>query len=90
MCRVLGVSNSGYHAWVTRPRSHASIDDAKITAAIEHVWERSRRTYGAPRVHVELRLDHDIRCGRKRVARLMRQAGIEGVHRRKRRGLTTT
>jgi putative transposase len=88
MCRVLGVSTSGYHAWVARPPSQRSIDDAEITAAIEHVWERSRRTYGAPRVHVELRLDHSICCGRKRVARLMRKARIEGVHRRKRRGLT--
>jgi len=88
MCRVLGVSKSGYHAWVARPPSQRSIDDATISAAIEQVWVRSRRTYGAPRVHIELRLDHDIRCGRKRVARLMRTAGIEGVHRRKRRGLT--
>jgi len=88
MCRVLGVSTSGYHAWVKRPPSQRSIDDAEITSAIEHVWERSRRTYGAPRVHVELRLDHGICCGRKRVARLMRQAGLGGVHRRKRRGLT--
>ncbi len=88
MCRLLGVSRSGYHAWATRPRSPRSVRDAEITDAIHHVWERSRRTYGAPRVHIELRLDHDIRCGRKRVARLMRSAGIEGVHRRKRRGLT--
>jgi transposase InsO family protein len=88
MCRVLGVSRSGYHAWAHRPPSPRSVRDAEISAAIRHVWERSRRTYGAPRVHVELRLDHNIRCGRKRVARLMRTAGIEGVHRRKRRGLT--
>jgi putative transposase len=85
---VLGVSTSGHHAWSARPPSQRSIDDATITAAITHVWERSRRTYGAPRVHVELRLDHGIRWGRKRVARLMRDVGIEGVHRRKRRGLT--
>jgi putative transposase len=88
MCRVLGVSTSGYHAWVKRPPSQRSLDDATIAAAIEQVWERSRRTYGAPRVHVELRFDHGIRCGRKRVARIMRQRGIEGVHRRRRRGLT--
>jgi len=88
MCRLLGVSRSGYHAWATRPPPPRSVRDAEITDAIHHVWERSRRTYGAPRVHIESRLDHDIRCGRKRVARLMRSAGIEGVHRRKRRGLT--
>src|SRR5204863_8700693 len=72
MCRVLDVSKSGCHAWVDRPPSQRSIDDTKITAAIEQVWERSRRTYGQPREHVELRLDHHIRCCRKRVARLMR------------------
>lgn len=88
MCVLLGVSRSGYHAWATRPPSARGVRDAEITTAISQVWERSRRTYGAPRVHFELRVDHDIRCGRKRVAQLMRQAGIEGVHRRKRRGLT--
>jgi putative transposase len=45
------------------------------------IHERSRRTYGAPRIHAELMLDHGVRCGRKRVSRLMRSAGIEGVHR---------
>jgi putative transposase len=88
MCRLLGVSRSGYHAWSTRPPSSRSVRDGEITNAIFQVWERSRRTYGAPRVHFELNADHGIRCGRKRVARLMRHAGIEGVHRRKRRGLT--
>jgi putative transposase len=87
MCRLLGVSRSGYHAWAKRSPSARSRRDEQISAAIRHIWERSRRTYGAPRVHIELRLDHDIRCGRKRVARLMRTAGIEGCHRR-RRGLT--
>jgi putative transposase len=89
MCRLLGVSRSGYHAWATRPPSVRAVCDAQIGEAIAAIWERSRRTYGAPRVHIELRLDHDIRCGRKRVARLMRQAGLEGAHRRRRRrGLT--
>jgi putative transposase len=88
MCRLLGVSRSGYHAWAVRPVSARAVRDREISAAIEAVWERSRRTYGAPRVHIELRLDHDIRCGRKRVARLMRHAGLEGAHRRRRRGLT--
>lgn len=46
------------------------------------IHERSRRTYGPPRIHAELALDHGVRCGRKRVARIMRVAGIEGVHRR--------
>ena len=48
----------------------------------------SRRSYGSPRVHAELRLGQDVRCSRKRVERLMRQAGISGIHRRRRRGCT--
>jgi len=88
MCRVLGVSRSGFHAWSGRPPSERARRDAELTAAIRAVHERSRGTYGAPRVHVELALDHGVACGRKRVARLMREAGIEGVHRRRRQGLT--
>ncbi|MGQ0668057.1 MAG: IS3 family transposase, partial [Actinomycetota bacterium] len=50
---------------------------------IRTIHQDSRQTYGAPRVHAELRLGHRIFCSQKRVARLMRQAGIQGVHRRK-------
>ena len=88
MCRQLGVSTSGYYAWRSRPPSQRAVDDAVLTARITAIHERSRATYGAPRVHAELRLDHDVRCGRKRVARLMRTAGLQGVHRRRRQGLT--
>jgi putative transposase len=82
MCRVLGVSPSGYWAWVKRPPSERAIANAALTADIRRVHERSRGTYGMPRVHAELR--HEGRpCSRKRVARLMRDAGLEGVHRRR-------
>ncbi|AEI10782.1 IS3 family transposase [Cellulomonas gilvus] len=84
-CRVLGVSRSGFHAWSTRPPSARSVADAQLSATIVAVHEMSRRSYGAPRVHAELRLGLGIRCGRKRVARLMRAAGIGGIcHQRKR------
>ncbi|CAM5787454.1 Integrase catalytic domain-containing protein OS=Cellulomonas persica OX=76861 GN=CPE01_32100 PE=4 SV=1 [Cellulomonas persica] len=84
-CRVLGVSRSGFHAWSTRPPSARSVADAQLSATIVAVHEMSRRSYGAPRVHAELRLGLEIRCGRKRVARLMRAAGIGGIcHQRKR------
>jgi putative transposase len=83
MCRVLGVSPSGYWAWSNRPPSARALGDARLTATIRSIHARSRGTYGVPRVHAELRLDHAIRCSRKRVARLMRQAGLEGVHRRR-------
>jgi len=88
MCRVLGVSTSGYHAWRRRPPSARALSDQRLTELISAIHTRSRGTYGVPRVHVELWLDHDLRVGRKRVARLMRAAGLEGVHRR--RGIRTT
>ena len=88
MCRQLGVSTSGYYAWRDRAPSTRAGDDAVLTARITAIHERSRGIYGAPRVHAELRMGHGVRCGRKRVARLMRAAGLQGVHRRRRQGLT--
>ncbi len=87
MCRVLGVSTSGYYAWRSRSPSPRQQGDQALRERIRIIHEHSRRTYGAPRIHAELR-EAGVRCGRKRVARLMRQAGMEGVHRR-RRGRTT-
>lgn len=83
MCRMLGVSTSGYYAWLRRPQSKRSISNASLTQTIEAIWVQSRKTYGSPRIHAELRLDHGLRCGKQRVERLMRAAGIEGCHRRK-------
>jgi putative transposase len=82
MCRVLGVSPSGFWAWQRRGPSARSVADAALTEAIRTVHLRSRGTYGAPRVHARLHRD-GIACGRKRVARLMRRAGLVGVHRRR-------
>jgi putative transposase len=83
LCRTLGVSPSGFWAWRTRPPSARSLEDARLTTRITEIHERSRGTYGVPRVHAELRFEDDARIGRKRVARLMREAGLEGVHRRR-------
>jgi putative transposase len=88
MCRVLEVSTSGYYAWRSRPASPRSLADACLAQVIGEIHTDSRGTYGAPRIHAELRLDHRIFCSQKRVARLMHQAGIQGVHRRK--GVRTT
>jgi putative transposase len=88
LCEVLGVSRSGFHAWQRRPPSPRARRDAWLLELIEPIHRDSHRTYGAPRVHAELRLEHDVRVGRKRVERLMRQAGLSGVVRR-RRGKTT-
>jgi putative transposase len=88
LCRVLGVARAGYYAWAARPPSPRTLDDAYLGEQIRQIHARSRGTYGAPRVHAELRLGLDIRVGRKRVARLMRDHGLQGVHRRRRDGLT--
>jgi len=82
MCRVLEVSPSGYYARCTRPPSQRSRADAELTVRMRAIHERSRGTYGAPRIHAELEAE-GIRVGRKRVARLMRAAGLVGVSRRR-------
>lgn len=87
MCRVLGVSPSGYYAWRRRPPSPRARADAALSERIAKIHMDSRWTYGSPRIHAELR-EEGVRCSRKRVARLMRQAGIEGCHRR--RSIRTT
>jgi transposase InsO family protein len=86
-CRVLEVSRSGYYDWLNREPSAREIADGQLSEMIAQVHYDSRGTYGAPRVHAELRLGLGIRVGRKRIARLMRRDGLSGVcHRRKRRG----
>jgi putative transposase len=82
MCRVLAVSASGYYAWRQRAPSDRARVDAALTARIRTIHQYSRATYGAPRIHQELRAA-DIHIGRKRVARLMNAAGLAGVSRRK-------
>jgi putative transposase len=77
LCRLLGVSRSGYYAWRRRPPSERARFDAVLSEKIEIIHRNSRSTYGAPRVHAELRAI-GIRCSRKRVARLMRRAKLSG------------
>ena len=84
MCRVLGVSRTGFHNWERRAPSDRALTDAWLTEKIKQIHEHSRGVYGAPRIHAELRIEHDIRVGRKRVARLMKAAGISGVRPQKR------
>ena len=78
-CRLLGVSTSGYYEWRTRPMSARHQADQVLTATIRAIHQMSRASYGAPRVHAELRLAAGVRCGRKRVARLMRIDGLQGI-----------
>lgn len=87
MCRLLGVSPAGYYAWRDRPPSARSRSDAALLQRIRTIHASSYGTYGAPRIHAELRAEgHAVGC--KRVARLMRAAGLAGVSRR--RGIRTT
>ena len=87
MCRVLEVSTSGYYPWRKRPASKRVQDDGSLLRRIRTIHEASRQSYGVPRVYRELRED-GIEVGRDRVARLMRQAGLQGISRR--RFVTTT
>jgi hypothetical protein len=84
MCRLLGVSIVGFYHWYDRPLSKRARRDVELTALIHQIHERSYHgTYGAPRIHMELRETYGIRVGCKRVARLMRQAGLKGVQKRR-------
>ena len=87
LCRVLGVSSSGYYAWCDRPLSMRARTDQALLDQIQAIHERSRGTYGTPRIHAELQAQ-GVRCGRKRVARLMREANLMGAQRRRYRGTT--
>jgi len=87
LCRMLGVSKSGYYAWRGRPPSESRRQDALLIEKIREIHSRSRQTYGYPRVHAELR-SLGVRCGRRRVVRLMRAAGLRGCVRGKKRRTT--
>ncbi len=87
MCRILGVSRGGFYAWSARPLSDHAKRDVHLTALIEVIHEESRSTYGAPRVNAMLARQGE-HVSVKRVARLMREAGLTGLF-KKRRGKTT-
>lgn len=84
MCGALGVSRGGFYEWMQRPESMRSREDRRLVVQIRTSFEQSDRTYGSPRVWEDLR-EWGYRCGRHRVARLMRAEGLQG--RRKRRRL---
>lgn len=88
LCRVLQVARSGYYAWRRRGPSARALADAALTTTMTQIHVANRGVYGAPRVHVELRDAQQVRCGKKRhphagTRRLMRQAGLVGVCRRR-------
>ena len=71
LARVLGVARAGWYTWTSRPLSQRALADRVLLEQIPQIHARSRGTYGAPRVHAELRLGLEVQVGRKRVARLM-------------------
>jgi putative transposase len=79
MNRLLGVSRQAFHAWERRPPSQRALEDAFLTERIREIHRANRGVYGAPRIHAELRMAQGIRVSRKRVERLMREAGISGL-----------
>ncbi|MDZ7800505.1 MAG: IS3 family transposase [Trueperaceae bacterium] len=83
MCRVLNIARAGYYAWRDRPPSQRAQEDDELLRVIREIHAASDGTYGSPRVHAELRLEHGWYVSTKRVERLMRAAGLQGVHRRK-------
>ena len=88
MCELLGVSESGYWAWCTRPPSDRELSDAWLTERIRAIHAASIGRYGSPRVHRSMLAREGIHVGEKRVARLMALAGLQGAHRRRRKGCT--
>lgn len=85
---MLGVSKSGYYASQKRPVSHHQREDARLAAEIQTIFAENRQVYGSPRIHAQLRIQ-GIRCGRKRVVRLMRTLGLCAKPHRRRKPVTT-
>ena len=82
MCSVLEVSENGYYNWLKRGKSQRKRDDEQLASRIEDAYHENRGVYGIPRIHAELKAQ-GIHCGRKRIARLMRELNISA--RKKRR-----
>ena len=82
LCRVIRVSKSGFYAWLSREPSLRELDDERLRPKIVDAFKVGRGTYGSPRVQSEL-VDQGIEVGRRRVARLMRGLGLQGISPRK-------
>jgi putative transposase len=89
MCRTLGVGSSGFYAWLKRPESPRSRENRRLLMEIKVVHQKSRKTYGSPRIHAELN-EGGRACSRYRVARLIRQHGIVSKYTRKFRVTTNS
>jgi putative transposase len=88
LCEVLGVSESGYYAWLNRPLSQREQANRGLGERIQAIWQRFRGMYGAPRIHAELQAAGEV-VGHNRVARIMQHLGLRGKGSRKRQPSTT-
>ena len=88
MCRVLGVSRSGYYAWLKRPPSAREMANQELKQQIKEIYDHSRQTYGSPRIQVEL-ADNGVKCGHNRVAQLMQAQQLRAKQSRKFKVTTT-
>jgi putative transposase len=82
-CRVLNISRSGFYDWLGRPEPLRELRNRELMKIIREIHAGSRGSYGSPRVHAELRLGNGMQVNRKRVERLMREEGLQGIYRRK-------
>ena len=82
-CRVLNISRSGFYDWLGRPEPPRELRNKELVKIIREIHAESRGSYGSPRVHAELRLGKDMQVNRKRVERLMREEGLQGIYRRR-------
>ena len=89
LCTVLGMTRQGFYAWRRRGPSLRRLGDEQLKRLTVTIYDGSLQTYGAPRVQLDLRDDHDVHVGRKRVARLMRELELQGVSRRGKKPRTT-
>lgn len=89
MCRTLGVGRNGFYAWLSRPESPRNRENRRLLMEIKVVHQKSRKTYGSPRIHAELNANGHA-CGRHRVARLMRKHGIVSRHKQRFRETTNS
>jgi transposase InsO family protein len=82
MCRVLKASRTAYYRWLIIPVSQRRILDEILKEQVVKIFNKSRKTYGSPRIHRKLG-KQGVHCGKKRVERLMKEAGIQGIQKRK-------
>ena len=78
-CRVLNISRSEFYDWLGRPEPPRELQNKELMKIIREIHAESRGSYGSPRVHAELRLGKDMQVNRKRVERLMREEGLQGI-----------